>query len=166
MSMCKDRLRVVGWSKHRPSPPPAYMDTNARGAAYHIHTIYIRRYGHRPTTLILWILDLHRLTGAKSHQPPNPQTHRIHRPASARVTWITGHRKPLNYWLTEKPPHTHMCWINLAYLRLAIWLAIGCLSHHPSRCSIHGSQACHLPPIHLSHQPIGLPATMCILAHH
>ena len=38
-------------------------------------------------------------------------------------------------------------------------------SHHPSRCSIHGSQVCHLPPSHLSHQPIGLPTTMCVLTH-
>ena len=112
--MCKDRLRAVGWSKHRPSPPPAYMDTNARGAAYHIHTIYIRRYGHRPTTLILWILDLHRLTGAKSHRPPNPQTHQSHQPAGVRITWVTGHRKPPTTRATEllahrKATHTRTC---------------------------------------------------------
>jgi hypothetical protein len=33
------------------------------------------------------------------------------------------------------------------------------LNHHPSRCSIHGSQACHLPPSHLSHHPTRPPPT-------
>ena len=109
-------------------------------------------------------------------QVPKATNHRIHRPTKATDPRVSGshgsqttesHRPPRATELLahRKPPHTHMCWINLAYLRLAIWLTIGCLSHHPSRCSIHGSQACHLPPSHLSHRPIGLPATMCVLAH-
>lgn len=128
--MCKNRLRVVSPSKHRSSPPRVYMDPNARGAAYHIHTIYIRRYGHRPTTLILWILDLHRLTGAKSHQPPKPQTRRLTKATDPRVpgshgSQVTESHRPPNYGLTKSHPHTHMCWINLAYLRLPFGSPLG-----------------------------------------
>jgi hypothetical protein len=111
--MCKDRLRVVSPSKHIPSPPRVYMDPNARGAAYHIHTIYIRRYGHRPTTLILWILGL-----------IESQTHRSHRPTGLPGARATDHR------IIGSPKTTTRTCAGLIGLSPAtIWLTIGCLSH-------------------------------------
>ena len=157
--MCKDRLRVVSPSKHRPSPPRAYMDPNARGAAYHIHTIYIRRYGHRPTTLILWISGL-----------IESQTHRSHRPAGSPSHGLTrchnhmGHRPPKatdppNYWITESH-HTRTRAGLIGLFPATIWLTIWCLSHratpvlHPRVTGLPLATEPLEPP---SYQPIGSP---------
>ena len=133
MSMCKDRLRAVGPSKHRPSPPRAYMDPNARGAAYHIRAIYIRRYGHRPTTLILWISGLIESQTHRSHKPTGLPIHgltRCHIHMGHRSPKATDHPEPPNYWITESH-HTRTGLIGLS--PATIWLTIGCLSHRATQ---------------------------------
>jgi hypothetical protein len=39
--MCKDRLRAVKWSKHRPSPHRTVLTTARVGPYHHITTIYV-----------------------------------------------------------------------------------------------------------------------------
>ena len=110
--MCKDRVRSVGWSNHRPSPHHTVLTTARVGPYGYIHTIYIRRYGHRPTTLILYT----------SHRATYLWDHIIYRPASSPIYGLTrchihmnhrppkatDHQEPPNYWLTESH-HTRTC---------------------------------------------------------
>ena len=58
MSMGKDRLRSVGVSKLQSSPPRPVLTTARVGIYGNTHTIYIRPYGIRDTTLILWSVTL------------------------------------------------------------------------------------------------------------
>ena len=68
MSMRKDRIRSVKWSKHRSSPHHTIL-TTARVGPYGIpYTIYIRRYHTRPTTLIPQVSYLIPLLGSQGHQ--------------------------------------------------------------------------------------------------
>jgi hypothetical protein len=110
--MCKDRVRSVGWSNHRPSPHHTVLTTARVGPYGYIHTIYIRRYGHRPTTLILYT----------SHRATYLWDHIIYRPASSPIYGLTrchihmshrppkatDHQEPPNYWLTQSH-HTRTC---------------------------------------------------------
>ena len=157
--MCKDRVRSVGWSKHRSSPHHAVLTTARVGPYYHIRTIYIRRYDHRPTTLILY--TSHRATYLWDHiiyKATEPRSHRPTGSPGATFTWITNHRKP---------PHTHTHWIN--------WLISGYhLAHHwgcepPSTPVLHlwvtGLPLYHrttLPPSHRLIRPLIQRATPTI----
>lgn len=102
--MCKDRLRSVKWSKHHPSPPHHILTTARVGPYGYIHTIYIRRYGTKITTLTPWILHPTRVTKPWAHQTTDPQTHRL------TIGTLAHHL------------HLGTPW--------AYWLTIGSLAHH------------------------------------
>ena len=91
MSMLKDRLRSVGVSKLRFSPPRPVLTTARVGPYGILYTIYIRPYGTRDTTLIPWIFKkppFHRVTGSQDHQTPDPQAHHLH-PGTPWAYWLT-----------------------------------------------------------------------------
>ena len=106
MSMRKDRVRAVKWSKHRPSPPHHILTTARVGRYGILYTIYIRRYGTKITTLTPWILHPTRITGSQTHkitglqvtgsQTTDSQIHRLTGSQGHRLTiytlapWITG----------------------------------------------------------------------------
>ena len=106
MSMRKDRVRSVKWSKHRPSPPHHILTTARVGRYGILYTIYIRRYGTKITTLTPWILHPTRITGSQTHkitglqvtgsQTTDSQIHRLTGSQGHRLTiytlapWITG----------------------------------------------------------------------------
>jgi hypothetical protein len=102
MSMRKDRIRSVKWSKHRSSPHHTIL-TTARVGPYGIpYTIYIRRYHTRPTTLIPQVSYLIPLLGSQGHQ-----TH--------RVTGSQGHQGLGSYTSTilglhDLGSHTSYLW--------------------------------------------------------
>jgi hypothetical protein len=123
--MCKDRVRSVGWSNHRPSPHHTVLTTARVGPYGYIHTIYIRRYGHRPTTLILYT----------SHRATYLWDHIIYRPASSPIYGLTrchihmSHRPPkaTDHRIIGSPKattHAHVLdW--LAYFRLPFGSPLG-----------------------------------------
>ena len=107
--------------------------------------------------------------------PQKPQTRRFTKPRAHQVPHSHGsqvtesHRPPKatdppNYWITESH-HTRTRAGLIGLFPATIWLTIWCLSHratpvlHPR---VTGLPLATEPP---SHQPIGLPATMCVLAH-
>jgi hypothetical protein len=127
MSMGKDRVRSVKWSNPHPSPPRAILTTARVGPYGYIpYHIYtaVRHQIYHPYTLDL---GSYRITNSQK-----PQTHRIMGlPKTITRAGLIGLLSPATIWLT-----------------------IGCLSHHPHRCSIHGSQDCHLPPSHRLIRPL------------
>ena len=116
--MCKDRVRSVGWSKYRSSPHHAVLTTARVGPYYHIRTIYIRRYGHRPTTLILYTSHQtpespkgvkppthHFTTEPLYHRATLPPSHRLIRPLIQRATPTITTFGTSQYW---QPPAHHL----------------------------------------------------------
>ena len=155
MSMCKDRVRAVKWSKHR-SLPPHHILTTARVGRYGIlYTIYIRRYGTKITTLTPWILHPTRITGSQTHkitglqvtgsQTTDSQIHRLTGSQGHRLTiytlapWITG---PQTHRVTGSPDHRSQ-------------------GHQATGSHGHGSQVIgsqgHRPQ---AHRPTGSPGAM------
>ena len=124
--MGKNRVRFVGVSNWRSSPTRPVL-TSARVGIYgYIHTIYIRPYGTRDTTLTPWISKNHLFTGSQAHRvtglpsyhlPPKPQTtgsqaHRVtdsqahhwHLGTLALAPWHWHSTEPLG-----SPSHRLMC---------------------------------------------------------
>jgi hypothetical protein len=139
MSMGKDRVRSVKWSNSHPSPPRAILTTARVGPYGYIHTIYIRRYGTRFTTLILWVSDLIESQTHRSHRPTGLLLHGTHQVPNP-VTGLPGakatdHLKPPNYWITENH-HTRTCAGLIGLFPATIWLTIGVLKP-PSTQVLH-----------------------------
>ncbi len=159
MSMGKDRLRSVKWSNRRSSPHHPVLTTARVGPYGYIHTIYIRPYGTRDTTLAPWISkatgsqahQTHRLTYPQTHQPPESQVpepqvpeslgHQSHQPPSP--PWCLGHRAtiPMSHRATRLLAHqTHRCQGALTHR-----------SHHLPSHQVIGSQI-HQPPKPQTHR--------------
>jgi hypothetical protein len=121
--MGKDRRRAVKAYHARSSHARPVLTTARVGIYGYIHTIYIRRYGTRDTTLTPWISKSHlftesqghRLTRATNHQPPGsqvlkPPSHRLtrpldhlsHQPPMCSGAWLTEPPAP---WSVTLPPH-------------------------------------------------------------
>jgi hypothetical protein len=145
--MWKDRKRSVGVSNWRSSPPRTVLTTARVGIYGYIHTIYIRRYGTRDTTLAPWISKSHLFTRSQGYQSHRPQTHRAtihqsHRCQSHRVTGsldCQSHQPPSPPWCldhqshrTNEPPFTHV---------------LGLQTHH-----LTGSMVCDLATTPFSNQ--------------
>jgi hypothetical protein len=131
MSMWKDRKRSVGVSNWRSSPPRPVLTTARVGIYGYIHTIYIRRYGTRDTTLAPWIFKSHLFTGSQGHQSHRPQTH--------RATRLTGSQMP-------DPPGHRVTGLSISPVTIAT-MVLGSPSHRtnePPATQVLGSQTHHL----------------------
>jgi hypothetical protein len=155
--MGKDRRRAVK-AYHSRSTTTRHILTPARVGIYgYIHTIYIRRYGTRDTTLAPWISKSHLFTGSQAHRLTRPQAHRAtsHQAHRCQIHRVTGslahqsHQPPSPPWCldhqnhrTNEPP-----------------------SHQPPgsqvpRCQSHRSQA-HHHHRHQSHHLTGAKVPRC-----
>jgi hypothetical protein len=143
MSMWKDRKRSVGVSNWRSSPPRPVLTTARVGIYGYIHTIYIRRYGTRDTTLAPWISKAtfsqgHRATRATDHRLTEPPATRL---TGARATGSQGH------WIANLTSH---------HLHHGVWVtrATTPMSHRATRPVAHRTHRCQGALAHRSHQPL------------
>jgi hypothetical protein len=149
MSMCKDRLRSVKWSKPRPSPPRHILTTARVGRYGYTHTIYIRRYGTRPTTptppgvtgsqvLESQGLQTHRVTRPWSPGSLNPPTHQSHHHQS--LHWVFGSpgspiTRPTQPWTTR--PRVTGSPISPATISIMVfWLTNGSPTHQTTGAKV------------------------------